>query len=265
MSFKLADLEEDNELIGAINALIQQGGDPAAVVAKCGLLQEKLLQQDRLIAEQLLAMDSDTHLKQEARNEIAEKEKDQIPIDEIPIDEILIDRTASETVLSKSDTINGTSLLHTASHPIKSDSQLITGGSSVPEPSEGPIANGSEVVANLCIEKVQNWILANVLGFTGNVYMIEDAEVDESTNTKTKYSISPHQLVPLVSGRREFPAGSEVIALFPGSTCFYRAKVVLPPSKRKKTLDYLVEFEDDFVDGILVKRNIPSKYVVKPF
>ena len=258
MSFKLADLEEDNELIGAINALIQQGGDPAAVVAKCGLLQEKLLQQDRLIEAQLLAMDSDAHLKEETQNEIVEK--DQIPVEEIPID-----RTASETVLSKSDTIDGTSLLHTASHPVKSDSQLIIGGSNVAEPSEGPIANGSEVVANLCIDEVQNWILANILGYTDNIYTIEDAEVDESTNTKTKYSVSPHQLVPLVSGRREFPAGSEVIALFPGSTCFYRATVVLPPSKRKKTLDYLVEFEDDFVDGVLVKRNIPSKYVVKPF
>jgi len=260
MSFKLADLEEDNELIGAINVLIQQGGDPAVVVAKCSLLQEKLLQQDRLIEEQLLAMDSDAHLKEEAQNELAEKEKDQIPTEEIPID-----RTASETVLSKSDTIDGTSLLHTASHPINSDSQLITGSSNVAEPSEGPIANGSEVVANLCIDEVQNWILANVLGFTDNIYTIEDAEVDESTNTKTKYSVSPHQLIPLVSGRREFPAGSEVIALFPGSTCFYRATVVLPPSKRKKTLDYLVEFEDDFVDGVLVKRNIPSKYVVKLF
>ncbi|CAG8800700.1 10987_t:CDS:1, partial [Racocetra fulgida] len=43
----------------------------------------------------------------------------------------------------------------------------------------------------------------------------------------------------------EFPQSATVIALYPGTTCFYKADVVLPPSKISIPLKYLLTFEDD--------------------
>jgi len=47
----------------------------------------------------------------------------------------------------------------------------------------------------------------------------------------------------------EFPAGKTVLALYPGTTCFYEAQVIQPPSKRKKENDYLLQFVDDEESG----------------
>lgn len=63
----------------------------------------------------------------------------------------------------------------------------------------------------------------------------------------------------------EWPIGSRVLALFPDSSCFYEATVVLVPSKRKKThqTDYLLEFDDDIVNDRQMQRNVSAYDVIE--
>ena len=60
----------------------------------------------------------------------------------------------------------------------------------------------------------------------------------------------------------EFAVGDKVLALYPGTTCFYEAAVIEPPSKRKKDFDYIVKFEDDEESDTPLKE-IPQVFVLK--
>ncbi|RKP19911.1 hypothetical protein ROZALSC1DRAFT_28534, partial [Rozella allomycis CSF55] len=102
------------------------------------------------------------------------------------------------------------------------------------------------------------WILATVLS-----YEIEDAEEldDDSSEKLEKKKIPLSDQDALVN---EFHQNDTVLALFPQTTCFYEASVVTPPSKRKKSHDYVLIFDDDEGEnGGLVKRNVSAKYVLK--
>ena len=47
---------------------------------------------------------------------------------------------------------------------------------------------------------------------------------------------------------QEFTPQTTVLALYPGTTCFYKASVVLPPTKLSQSQEkrsYLLTFEDD--------------------
>jgi len=59
----------------------------------------------------------------------------------------------------------------------------------------------------------------------------------------------------------EFSVDKKVLALYPGTTCFYEATVVDTPSKRKKENDYLVKFEDDEESESPIKP-IPQMFVL---
>ena len=59
----------------------------------------------------------------------------------------------------------------------------------------------------------------------------------------------------------EFATDKKVLALYPGTTCFYEATVVHPPSRRKKEFDYVVQFEDDEESESPVKA-IPQMFVL---
>ncbi|KAI8341290.1 SGF29 tudor-like domain-containing protein [Chlamydoabsidia padenii] len=96
------------------------------------------------------------------------------------------------------------------------------------------------------------WILARVLQFhtDKNRYHIEDVDRDEYGNTQ-RYMVSPRQVIPIpdiTDNRLEYPSGHHVLALYPGTTCFYKATVMVPPSKNKDMNaigTYKVQFEDD--------------------
>lgn len=64
---------------------------------------------------------------------------------------------------------------------------------------------------------------------------MEDAEDDENNpGTRKRYIFPMRQVlaVPKEIGKKlEFPMGHEVLALYPGTSCFYRAEVIQPPSK----------------------------------
>ncbi|ORY06117.1 DUF1325-domain-containing protein [Basidiobolus meristosporus CBS 931.73] len=86
-------------------------------------------------------------------------------------------------------------------------------------------------------DKSQEWILAVVLQYfpEKNKYQVEDADVDEN-GKRMRYNLPPRNIIPLpeeaiLNEYPEFDIDHVVLALYPNTTCFYKAIVVLPPSK----------------------------------
>ncbi|KAI8369365.1 SGF29 tudor-like domain-containing protein [Radiomyces spectabilis] len=103
-------------------------------------------------------------------------------------------------------------------------------------------------------DKNEEWILAVVISYHAdkNKYQVEDVDQDEF-GQKQRYMLQPRNVIPVPDGdeMRNFPetsAGLDVLALYPGTTCFYKATVIAPPSKNKDSAypgNYKVQFEDD--------------------
>ncbi|KAF9106079.1 hypothetical protein BGX27_009330 [Mortierella sp. AM989] len=93
-------------------------------------------------------------------------------------------------------------------------------------------------------------------------YQVEDDEADEH-GEKMKYQLSARSVIMIADDQEdipEFPAGHTVLALYPSTTCFYKAIVVQPPSKNKDytTPLYRIKFDDD--EGN--ERTAPPKMVL---
>ena len=71
----------------------------------------------------------------------------------------------------------------------------------------------------------------------------------------------PPRVSRAVSVQLEFGVGRTVLALYPGTTCFYEAQVLVPPSKRRKENDYLLQFVDDEESGAPQKA-VPQAFVL---
>ncbi|CAO3660542.1 unnamed protein product [Umbelopsis vinacea] len=103
-------------------------------------------------------------------------------------------------------------------------------------------------------DKTEEWILAVVISYNvdKNKYHVEDVDQDE-TGTRQKYMVPPKNVIPIpavaeVRQLPEIPSHTDVLALYPGTTCFYNAIVITPPSKNKDAATqgcYRVQFEDD--------------------
>ncbi|KAF9384066.1 SAGA HAT/Core module component [Podila verticillata] len=111
--------------------------------------------------------------------------------------------------------------------------------------SNGIIPVGHQVAARTPKDKdkQEEWILARVLNYSAekNKYRVEDDEADDSGKKIVIMIVDDQDAVP------EFPAGHTVLALYPSTTCFYKAVVVQPPSKNKDyaTPVYRIKFDDD--------------------
>ncbi|CAJ0632125.1 6894_t:CDS:2 [Entrophospora sp. SA101] len=105
----------------------------------------------------------------------------------------------------------------------------------------------------------QNWILATVVGYKPEV---EDADQFEASNRL--FTVPNKHVLPIANRGEikinEFPKDHPVLALYTETTCFYKAVVVLPPSKitPSKKDCYLLEFEDDGH----AHRYVESQYVL---
>ncbi|KAG0344427.1 SAGA HAT/Core module component [Podila humilis] len=119
--------------------------------------------------------------------------------------------------------------------------------------SNGIIPVGHQVAARTPKDKdkQEEWILARVLNYSSekNKYRVEDDEADDS-GKKMTYTLSTRSVIMIVDDQEavpEFPAGHTVLALYPSTTCFYKAVVVQPPSKNKDyaTPVYRIKFDDD--------------------
>ncbi|KAK7469216.1 hypothetical protein VKT23_003705 [Stygiomarasmius scandens] len=118
--------------------------------------------------------------------------------------------------------------------------------------------------ANGGTESDDNWILAVVtkcINADKNRYEVHDPEPQESGEPGLHYNTTLRSIIPLpdlnapvgspssLAAYREFTAGSTVMALYPDTSCFYRAEVIVTPREMQPTggrvPTYKVKFEDD--------------------
>lgn len=146
---------------------------------------------------------------------------------------------------------------------------LSKNGSRNQSSAKSPIAIGSAVAAKMLDSKetVEVWILATVIHYNPdrNKYQVEDVEADEADGENHKYILSARYVLQLpkdknLSYDNELSIGQEVLALYPNTSCFYKAVVLSPPSKNKIRLhhaqDYAVHFDDDDEDRRYVSRQM---------
>ncbi|XP_015127064.1 SAGA-associated factor 29 [Diachasma alloeum] len=131
------------------------------------------------------------------------------------------------------------------------------------------IAKMGDMVAALVkgSEEEENWILAEVVHYnpTTNKYEVDDIDEEQ----KDRHTLSKRRVVPLPLMRANpetdahalFPKGSIVMALYPQTTCFYKAVVNQLPTSA--TEEYEVLFEDaTYADGYSPPLNVAQRYVI---
>lgn len=116
-------------------------------------------------------------------------------------------------------------------------------------------------------EEEENWILAEVVHFnpTANKYEVDDIDEEQ----KDRHVLSRRRVVPLPLMRANpetdahalFSKGSIVMALYPQTTCFYKAVVNQLPTTAIE--EYEVLFEDaTYADGYSPPLNVAQRYVI---
>ncbi|GES78921.1 SAGA-associated factor 29 homolog B isoform X1 [Rhizophagus clarus] len=141
------------------------------------------------------------------------------------------------------------------------EESVISGGSSKLKKHKNGgsiIKNGSNVAAKQPKIKdiEENWILATVVSYKSETkqYEVEDADRDEASNRPGERFFVPAKNVMVIPNpndirpSQEFAPNTTVLALYPSTTCFYKASVVLPPTKlssQSHQRAYLLTFEDD--------------------
>ncbi|CAG2230638.1 SGF29 [Mytilus edulis] len=127
---------------------------------------------------------------------------------------------------------------------------------------------GDKVAARVRSDDEENWILAEVVSFnaSANKYDVDDIDADEG---KERHTLSKRRIValPIWKANPEtdpaalFGKGSLVLALYPQTTCFYRALIHEPPKKQGD--EYSVLFEDtSYPDGYSPPLMVAQRYVI---
>lgn len=141
-------------------------------------------------------------------------------------------------------------------------------------PEHANVLIGDQVAARVTPENADkdDWIVVKVIRFDreANKYEVIDEEPgDDEESGQRKYKLPPSCIIPFPkrtdrSAASDFPTGSQVLAVYPGTTALYKAAVVASHRKRKND-DYLLEFDDDEEDGFdgLPKRVVPFYHVVQ--
>ncbi|CAG2108874.1 unnamed protein product [Medioppia subpectinata] len=113
----------------------------------------------------------------------------------------------------------------------------------------------------------ENWILAEVVHYinSSNKYEIDDIDEEQ----KDRHTLSRRRVLPLplmranpeTDGDALFPKDTLVLALYPQTTCFYRAIIQEPPKTAQE--EYQVLFEDSsYSDGYSPPLSVPQRYVI---
>ncbi|CAH1800508.1 unnamed protein product [Owenia fusiformis] len=114
----------------------------------------------------------------------------------------------------------------------------------------------------------ENWILAEIVQFNGvaNKYDVDDIDAEEG---KERHTLSKRRIVPLPVWKANpetdpdalFQKGALVLALYPQTTCFYRALIHEIPKRPQD--DYSVLFEDTtYPEGYSPPLNVAQRYVI---
>jgi SAGA-associated factor 29 len=113
----------------------------------------------------------------------------------------------------------------------------------------------------------ENWILAEVVTYNPNTNKYEVDDIDEEQ--KERHLLSRRRVVPLPLMRANpetdvdalFSTDTLVLALYPQTTCFYRALVHEPPKGPQD--EYQVLFEDSaYADGYSPPLSVAQRYVI---
>lgn len=113
----------------------------------------------------------------------------------------------------------------------------------------------------------ENWILAEVAHYNYNTNKYEVDDIDEEQ--KERHTLSRRRVVPLPLMRANpetdpealFPKGTLVMALYPQTTCFYRA--IIHESPRGPQDEYQVLFEDSsYAEGYSPSLSVAQRYVI---
>ncbi|KAF8390510.1 hypothetical protein HHK36_025037 [Tetracentron sinense] len=131
---------------------------------------------------------------------------------------------------------------------------------------------GEQVAARVTPDGAEKdeWFVVKVIHFHKETkefeVLDEEPGDDEEGGGPRKYKLPMQRIIPFPkqsdpSSAPDFPTGKDVLAVYPGTTALYKATVVNPHRKRK-TDDYLLEFDDDEEDGSLPQRTVPFHNVV---
>ncbi|CAA9998092.1 unnamed protein product [Nesidiocoris tenuis] len=137
----------------------------------------------------------------------------------------------------------------------------------------GYIANPGDMVAAFVKEnegqhKEDNWMLVEVIQYNTATKKYEVDDIDEET--KQRFVLDRSRIVPLPLMRANpetdpealFAPGTMVMAIYPQTTCFYKAIVNAPPVN---CLDeYEIVFEDcSFANGYSLPYKVAQRYVLE--
>lgn len=111
------------------------------------------------------------------------------------------------------------------------------------------------------------WVLGEVTQYILGAGKYEIDDIDEEQ--KERHSIGRRRVIPLPTMRANpqsnpeaiFPKDTLVLALYPQTTCFYRAIIDRPPED--PTQEYMVSFEDaTYTEGYSPPFAMPQRYVI---
>lgn len=131
---------------------------------------------------------------------------------------------------------------------------------------------GQQVAARVLVQEdadKDEWLIVKVTNFDRETkefeVLDEEPGDDEESGGQRKYKVPVSHVIPFPkqndpSSAQDFPPRSHVLAVYPGTTALYKATVV--NSRKRKTDDYLLEFDDDEEDGTMPQRNVPFYNVV---
>jgi SAGA-associated factor 29 len=116
----------------------------------------------------------------------------------------------------------------------------------------------------------EQWILAEVVSYNSHNhrYVVDDID-EEGHNEKRRYHVSKRRIIPLPRYKVDpklhpqalFKPKQLVLALYPQTTCFYRAIIHEQPSDINS--EYSVLFEDTtYPDGYSPPLDVPQRYVL---
>lgn len=131
---------------------------------------------------------------------------------------------------------------------------------------------GEQVAARVTADGAEKdeWFVVKVMHFDRDKkefeVLDEEPGDDEEGAGQRKYNLPMSHIIPFPkksdpSSALDFPPGKHVLAVYPGTTALYKATVVSGHRKRKSE-DYLLEFDDDEEDGSLPQRTVPFHKVV---
>ncbi|CAL4892550.1 unnamed protein product [Urochloa decumbens] len=144
--------------------------------------------------------------------------------------------------------------------------------------SAASMRNQLEQAANLKGEQVaarvksddekDEWFVVKVIHFdkeTKEYEVLDEEPGDDEESIQRKYKLPMSCIIPFPkkgdpSSAPDFGQGRQVLAVYPGTTALYRATVA--SHHKRKSDDYILEFDDDEEDGSLPQRAVPFYRVV---